>query len=386
MLRRQFFLAERDPFNPNEINAASERIKALGLFSNTSVSVLPGTNESEVIIDVEVQEQPTGNLAFGAGYSSASGFGGLIEYSERNFLGRGQSLSFSIKTGKDDQLYQLAFFEPMFLRNDLGLGLSLSLKDTKKQNASYDTQSLEFQPYVLYPLGLKSKIKLSYSVSQTELSNPFGIGTLITSEVNEGKVTSSRLGYLYSHDKRLYKVGSKNGVLLNFGQDFTGLGGDKTGIKTTLTAAAQRDIFKEEVKLTAVLETGLLTYTRGNSRVMDRFYLGSSKMRGFEPGGLGPRECLNRQCDSTNNDALGGENFAVVRFEAEFPLGLLMSTVLWGCYDIGNLWSLSKLIAMFYEKDHMSSYWSSIFWKTPLGLYDLITEALKKEIYDRDEL
>ena len=45
-------------------------------------------------------------------------------------------------------------------------------------------------------------------------------------------------------------------------------------------------------------------------------------MRGFEPGGLGPRECLNRQCGNNNNDTLGGENFAVLRFEAEFPLGL----------------------------------------------------------------
>ena len=119
------------------------------------MNVIPGTTKSEVIIDVEVVEQPTGTLSFGAGYSSASGFGGLIEYKERNFLGRGQSLSFTINTTKDDQRYQLSFFEPMFLRNDLGLGMNFSLNDTKKQNAAYDTQDIPFQPYVFYPLGIK---------------------------------------------------------------------------------------------------------------------------------------------------------------------------------------------------------------------------------------
>ena len=74
-----------------------------------------GSSKSEVVIDVDVIEKPTGSLTFGAGYSSATGLGGIIEYGEKNFLGRGQSLSFAIKTGKDDQLYELSFYEPMFL-------------------------------------------------------------------------------------------------------------------------------------------------------------------------------------------------------------------------------------------------------------------------------
>ncbi len=390
VVRRQFFVVEGDPFNPNEIKAASERIMSLGLFSDSAVNVLPGRTKSDVIIDVEVIEQPTGTLSFGAGYSSASGFGGLIEYKERNFLGRGQSLSFTINTTKDDQRYQLSFFEPMFLRNDLGLGANFSLDDTRKQNAAYDTQNIQFQPYVVYPLGIKSKIKIDYSIAQTELSNPFGVGSIITNEVNEGKITSSHIGYVFTHDTRLYKLGPKNGVLFNLGQDFIGVGGDKTGLRTTLKAAAQKEAFKEEVKLTAVFEAGLLTYKNGNSRVMDRFFLGSQKMRGFEPGGLGPRECLNRQCGVTNNDTLGGENFAVVRFEAEFPLGLPEEYGFSGgvFYDIGNLWSLEKSNGdVFYEQGSWrQAIGASIFWKTPIGpLRFNFTEALKKEIHDRDE-
>ena len=390
VLRRQFFIVEGDPFNPREIKAASDRIRALGLFSDTSVTTRPGSTNSQVVINAKVTEIPTGSLTFGAGYSSQAGLGALVEYGEKNFLGRGQSLSFAIKTGKDDQLYELSFFEPMFLRNDLGFGLNLSVKDTKKQNASYDTENVQLQPYVVYPLGDRSKIKIDYSISQTNLSNPGSVGSIITNEVNEGEVLSSSVGYVFSHDTRLYKTGSRNGVIFKLGQKFTGLGGDKTAMKTTMKVAAQRNAFKEDVKLTAEFESGLLTYTSGNSRVIDRFFLGSRKMRGFDAGGIGPRECLNRNCGASNNDALGGENFAVVRLEAEFPLGLPDEYGLTGglFYDIGNLWSLkmSNNDVLYEDGSWRQAIGASIFWKTPIGpLRFNFSDVLKKEQYDRDE-
>ena len=163
VLRRQFFIVEGDPFNMREIKAAEDRIRSLGLFSNTSVNVLPGSKKSQVVIDVEVVEKPTGSLTFGAGYSSQTGLGGIIEYGERNFLGRGQSLSFAIKTGKDDQLYELSFYEPMFLRNDLGFGTNLSFKDTEQQNAAYDTEDIR-SAYGISS-GRTSKIKIEYTIS-----------------------------------------------------------------------------------------------------------------------------------------------------------------------------------------------------------------------------
>ena len=390
VLRRQFFIVEGDPFNPREIKAAADRIRALGLFSDTSVTTSSGSTNSQVIIDAKVVEQPTGSLTFGAGYSSQAGLGALVEYGERNFLGRGQSLSFAINTGKDDQLYELSFFEPMFLRNDLGFGLNLSVKDTKKQNASYDTENLQFQPFVVYPLGERSKIKIDYSISQTDLSNPGDVGSIITNEVNEGEVISSSVGYVFSHDTRIYKSGSDNGVVFKLGQQFTGLGGDKTALKTTIKVAAQRNAFKEDLKLTAELESGLLTYTTGDSRVIDRFFLNSRKMRGFDAGGIGPRECSNRQCGVSNNDALGGENFAVVRFEAEFPLGLPDEYGMSGglFYDIGNLWSLKKVNndVLYEDGSWRQAIGASLFWKTPIGpLRFNFSDVLKKEQYDRDE-
>ena len=152
VVRRQFFILEGDPFNQRKIKAAENRIRALGLFSDVSVNVLPGSEDTQVVIDVEVVEQPTGSLTFGRVIPMRPVLEVLLNMGKEIF-GRGQNLSFAIKTGRDDQLYELSFYEPMFLRNDLGFGLELSAKDTNQQNASYDTKNLEFQPYVTFPLG-----------------------------------------------------------------------------------------------------------------------------------------------------------------------------------------------------------------------------------------
>ena len=390
VVRRQFFILEGDPFNQRKIKAAENRIRALGLFSDVSVNVLPGSEDTQVVIDVEVVEQPTGSLTFGAGYSNETGLGGIIEYGERNFLGRGQALSFAIKTGRDDQLYELSFYEPMFLRNDLGFGLELSAKDTNQQNASYDTKNLEFQPYITFPLGEKSKIRIEYSIAQTDLSNPVNVGSIITNEVNEGEITSSSIGFVLSHDTRPLKGSVEDGVIYRVGQQFIGLGGDKTGLKTTIKAVVQKNTFKDDLKLSAEFEGGILTFTKGDSRVIDRFFLSSRKMRGFEPGGLGPRECLNGICEVSKNDALGGENFAVARFEAEFPLGLPDEYGLTGglFYDVGNLWSLTKTNndVLYEDGAWRQAVGASIFWRTPIGpLRFNFSDVLAKELYDRDE-
>ena len=390
VVRRQFFILEGDPFNQRKIKAAENRIRALGLFSDVSVNVLSGSEDTQVIIDVEVVEQPTGSLTFGAGYSNETGLGGIIEYGERNFLGRGQNLSFSIKSGRDDQLYELSFYEPMFLRNDLGFGLDLSAKDTNQQNASYDTKNLEFQPYITFPLGDKSKIRIEYSIAQTDLSNPVNVGSIITNEVNEGEITSSSIGFVYSYDTRPQKGSVEDGVIYRVGQEFMGLGGDKTGLKTTIKAVVQKNTFRDDLKLSAEFEGGILTFTEGNSRVIDRFFLNSRKMRGFEAGGLGPRECLNGVCGVSKNDALGGENFAVARFEAEFPLGLPDEYGLSGglFYDVGNLWSLTKTNTdvLYEDGAWRQAVGASIFWKTPIGpLRFNFSDVLSKELYDRDE-
>ncbi len=98
VVRRQFRTAEGDPFNPREIRQSAERIRALGYFKNADVNARGGTAEDQVIVDVNVEEQPTGSLNFGASYSVSDGIGFNISFTESNFLGRGQYLNVKVGT------------------------------------------------------------------------------------------------------------------------------------------------------------------------------------------------------------------------------------------------------------------------------------------------
>ena len=109
----------------------------------------------------------------------------------------------------------------------------------------------------------------------------------------------------------------KAGMFLRLSQDF-GLTGDVRFVRTGVKLGGETYLRNEDFKVTATLEGGALNFASGNSsRVTDRFFLGSGLFRGFAPGGLGPREV---ECGSIN-DALGGEYYAVARFETQFPIG-----------------------------------------------------------------
>ena len=92
--------------------------------------------------------------------------------------------------------------------------------------------------------------------------------------------------------------------------------------------------------LRASVEGGSLNFQKGVNRAVDRFLLSSDVLRGFEPGGIGPRDLT-----VTDEDPLGGNLYVAARFEAEFPLGLPEEYGITGglFYDVGNLWDLNDV-------------------------------------------
>ena len=145
-------------------------------------------------------------------------------------------------------------------------------------------------------------------------------------------------------------------------------------------------MLKDDVTLRATLEGGILNYSKGESRVIDRFNLGSQALRGFEPGGVGPREY-----DPANsvNDALGGEKFAVARLEADFPLGIPEEYGLSGSifYDVGSLWGLNSNDAdvLYADGSMRQVVGAALLWSTPIGpLRFNFTRAISKELHDKE--
>lgn len=387
VVRRQFRVVEGDPFNPREIRESAERVRALGFFGDANVEAREGSTPQQVVIDVDVEERPTGSLSFGGSYSTSGGFGAAITFSERNFLGRGQQLSLGVTTGVDSSNYSFSFTEPAFLGRDVAFNFSLNYLETDNSNAEYDTAIGNFSTGFTFPVSENGRLNLRYGARYSEITNlNSSVGEIITAEAARGDVWDSYIGYRYSYDTRRTGLNPNAGVLLEFGQDFAGLGGDSTYVESTLRAVAQTKILNDEVTLRATLQAGALSYSEGSSRVTDRFTLGSNLMRGFEGGGIGPREVGPGDV----NDPLGGDYFAVARFEAEFPLPLpeeygVSAGVF---YDVGSLWGLEETNANVLYDDFTARHviGVSLFWTTPLGpLRFNFSEALSKEKFDEEQ-
>ena len=390
VVRSQFRVVEGDPFNPRSIRESAERIRALGFFSTADVNAREGSAPGQVVIDVNVEEAPTGSLSFGANFSSDNGFSLLASFKERNFLGRGQALSFELSTGEANRVFTFDFAEPNFLGRDLRLGLGLDYKTTNNENALYDTETFRFSPSFAFPVSENGRLTVFYAFEYTDITDVAGSATpadqtddasvVIEQESLLGSLSANSLGYSYSFDTRRTGLDPNTGVLLRFGQEF-GFG-DTAFIKTSALATAETKVWGEELTLRATIEGGLLAYSEGQSRVTDRFFLGSRLLRGFDPGGIGPR-------DAVTDDALGGNMFAVARLEAEFPLGLPEEYGITGgaFLDYGSVWDVGNTFGadvLYNDFTPRTVVGLSIFWTTPIGpLRFNFTDAIDAQEFDR---
>ena len=388
VIRRQFKSAEGDPFNPREIRESAERIRALGFFANANIDAREGSSPDRVIVDVDVEEQPTGSLGFGGSFSANDGFGVAITLKESNFLGRGQGVDITLNTAKDSRRYGFNFIEPNFLGRDVRFGLNLNYAESDSAFSTFDSTTAIFQPSLGFPVRENGRVQLRYTAEQVEIAarDPAAQGGIIADDILVGKQTASSIGYTYRYDTRISGLNPDAGVLLEFSQDFAGLGGDSKYVKTTAKAVGQRRVLNGDVVLRATVESGALSFSGGTNRTVDRFILTPGILRGFEPGGIGPR-------DATAGDTLGGNLYVAARFEAEFPVGLPEEYGISGAlfYDVGNLWGLNGVNTTGGTVNgesgslrHVIGF--GILWQTPVGpLRFNFTDALHKETYDREQ-
>lgn len=402
VLRRQFRTVEGDPFNPREIRQAAERIRALGYFATAEVEAEPGQGPDQVVVNVNVEEQPTGSVSFGATYGTTNGVGFNIAYSETNFLGRGQVLSLSLQSGTSTKENNLTFVEPALLGRDLEFSFAADYATSDNDYAHYDTELARVSPSIEFPLSRNGRLELRYSLSQDGILNVDEVtaddpGTPDVDESNpgsseilqreEGLLFTSALGYTYSYDSRIAGLDPDTRFLFRFGQDFAGAGGDASYVESNLFAMAERRILNGDVTLRAIGEAGLISALDGYTTRVSERYTGRGKIRGFEPNGLGPRDLT-----AGNEDALGGNIFAVARLEADFPLGLPEEYGISGgaFLDYGSVWGLDDTEGTGGPVD--DSYHPravaglTLYWATPIGpLRFNFTKALVKEDYDIEQ-
>ena len=212
---------------------------------------------------------------------------------------------------------------------------------------------------------------------------------VVQREIDAGWQFSSAVGYTYTFDSRTTGLDPNAGYLFQFGQDLSGLGGDSDYLRTNAKIIGQRRIFGEEIVLRATLEGGALSWFDGTNRTVDRFFVGPDILRGFEPGGIGPRDFTS----PGDADPLGGNYYFAARFDADFPIGLPEE---WGIrtgvfYDIGNLWNLDDVNTtggdISGEGGSLRQVIGfSILWDSAFGpLRFNFTHPIKKKKFDKDQ-
>ena len=408
VIRREMELAEGDAFNRVLLNRSRNRVRALRFFEEVEITETAGSTPDRAVVEVAVKEQPTGELSFSAGFSSADAF--LVDLSiiQRNLRGRGQQARFVIRASSRRREIDLRFTEPRFLGRNLAAGVELfdvtfDLLDEAgiRQSRTGGQLSLGF------PLTENTRLLGRYSLRNEDvevpgldcasiLANPLqnGQGNLC---LQEGGRLSSILGYSFFWDRKNDPIQPTGGFDFTLNQDFAGVGGDVKYLRTEFEANAYEGLF-DEVVLSGRLAGGYVRGWGGDPvQIGDRFFKGTNDFRGYDNAGIGPRVLLqdNVTGEVRRGSALGGNLFGLAVAEVSFPTpvpGVLASlfveagTV--GLIDEEFQFSndLGNGTTAFTADDTAirAMLGASVFWESPFGpLRFDFTKPLRQ--FDQDE-
>ncbi len=414
VIRREFRLAEGDAYNPLLVDTAKKRLQNLGLFKAVDIKRRPGSAEDRVVLDVNVTEQPTGEISFGAGYSTQEGIIGDIGFTERNFMGKGQFLRLKLGGSLERMQVDLSFTEPRFLDRNLAAGFDLFYRIT---------QQADYQPYdhtraggslrLGMPLSEYLWLNSNYTLSYDELSNvdtnfdpvngdlriaSRAIRDLLAPGATSADYWTSSVGTALSYDRRNHPKTPTSGYFLTGGVDFAGVGGDVQYVRLQGEGRFYYPV-TERITLVGRVAAGHIVGWGGDEvRLLDMFYKGGETVRGFDRLGIGAR-------DTTTGDSLGGSTYYVGTAEVRFPLPLVPDELgLSGAFfvDAGSLFGISKSVkALNGQVDGATGSVISIadgsglrvsagfglMWNSPLGpLRADFGWALMKEEYDKEQV
>ena len=375
VIRREFDIAEGDPFNQREVDEAAARIRRLGHFSAVDVTTVAGSSPDLVVILVRVEETLTGSLSFGATYSKDDGIAGTINLSESNVLGRGQYLSFGISTG-DDRSYELTFVEPYFLDRDVEFRLDTSYVTTNASLSQYSTTQWNIEPSIRFKVSETSRLRVGVGLSSYKLGKVITNSFVINEDLARGKGDNVSTRYVYDYDSRRSAFNPDIGISFTGSQRLTyGTSDDSVALRSTALIGGYTTILNEDVTLSAELEGGVLVTSGGPSRLRDRFHMHSGIMRGFAGSGIGPRDFglrnVTKKAGTYDDDgdgtytpgeyetrtaygaSLGGNYFAAARLESRFPLGASEDVGISGglFLDFGSIWGLDDKRCSNYRRD-----------------------------------
>ncbi|MBB5046338.1 outer membrane protein insertion porin family [Rhodopseudomonas rhenobacensis] len=381
VIRREFDLSEGDAYNRALVDRAERRLKNLDFFKSVKVVTEPGSSSDRIILVVDLEEKSTGDFSVSGGYSTSDGALAEVSVSERNFLGRGLFAKASVSYGQYSRGYSLSLVEPYLLDYRVALGLDLYQRQQLANSyVSYTTKTLGFSPRLGFGLREDLSLQVRYSIYQQEISLPdalnncnnnFGTSAYFPTpgyinagnfnntgygnygclgdgeaalpvriELQDGKALTSAIGYTLTYNTLDNNKNPTDGLLIDFRQDYAGVGGDVSYLKSAFDAKYYTPLVADIVGLIHV-QGGILNEAGGKDiRMLDHFQMGPNLVRGFAPNGIGPRDISNYGLTGYG-DALGGTKYWGASAELQMPFWFLPKEVgVKGAIyaDAGSLW------------------------------------------------
>jgi outer membrane protein insertion porin family len=316
VIRREFRLAEGDAYNPQMVDKAKKRLQNLGFFKTVEIKRRPGSAPDRVILDVELLEQSTGELSFGAGYSTSEGVIGDITITERNLLGRGQFLRLRLSGSEQRRQIDLSFTEPRFLDRNLAAGFDLWDKYTLVSTyQAFASRSTGGSLRLGFPIAENLWLVNSYTLSNNEISNVQPAASLAIQQA-AGTYWTSAVGTSLSYDARNHPKTPTSGYFLSTGAEFAGLGGDVQYVRLSAEGRYYYPITEKITFVGRAIGGHIEGWGGQDVRLLDLYYKGGETVRGFYNAGYGPRDTLT-------NNALGGDTFWATTAEVRFPFPLI---------------------------------------------------------------
>jgi outer membrane protein insertion porin family len=352
VVRREFDLGEGDAYNKVLVDRAERRLNGLGYFKRVRISNEPGTAPDRVVLNVDVEDQPTGSFSVSGGYSTADGYIGEVSVTESNFLGRGHYVRVAGTYGERVHGVDFSFTEPYFMGYRLAAGIDLFAKySDQTQYSLYENRTIGGQLRLGLPVTEEIGVTLRYSLYQQEISipndrdQPFadcsvpirgftplnndgtprninGAGTgceqngeaSIALKESEGKSWTSLAGVTLSYNNLDSLKDPRNGFFVELKPDVAGLGGDSKYFRVSADGRYYHELIENVVGIARV-QAGHIQSFENTLRIVDHYFLGPSLVRGFATSGIGPRDVSN-----INSNAVGGTTYAGASAEVQFPL------------------------------------------------------------------
>ncbi len=378
VIRRELEIVEGDSFNQLKIDRSLRKIRGLGYFRNVNVEALPGSAEDTSVLRVDVEEQPTGDFSVGVGYSSIDKGTVTLGINEKNFLGSGRAVKFSASVSDTRADYRVGLTEPYFL--DRNLRGSIEVFNESVEADTVDLETTGFSTSVFFNAADDYYHRIGYDLSSNTAKQKSTTATSLTGEENK-TLTSSSARYTLGRSTLDNRFDPSEGSLYELTEEYSGLGGDVTYLKSRFRAAYYQPFAFRKLVLGVRGELGHVDGLGEKVTQSSRFTLGGRKVRGFDGGGIGPR-------DTGSNSAVGGNKVYSGSVEVISSLGISDDLgVRWTVFsDFGSVWDTDFPEGVTKPNDNTlrQTVGFGFLWDTAIGpLTFYWADPVSKESHDR---